>query len=77
MRLAQRALDERFPGIGAAAGERDLAAVAAQVMAALGEDQAGVLRPAEQRQQDRGAAAAVGMQALRRRRIEELGPEVG
>ena len=57
--------------VGAAAGERDLARVAAQVGAALGEDQARVVGPAEQRHQDRRALAAVGVEATRPRRVEE------
>jgi hypothetical protein len=41
-------------GVAAAARKRDLTGVAAQVGAALGEDEAGlIVRPAEERQQDR------------------------
>jgi hypothetical protein len=78
LRLAQRR--RRQVGVAvvaAAAGERDLAGVAAQIRAALGEDQAGLLGPAVDRQQDRrlGAAAAVLGEGLRRveQQLGELG----
>jgi hypothetical protein len=43
----------------AATGEGDLPGVAAQVVAALGEDQAGALGPAVQGDEDRGLGSAV------------------
>ena len=47
LRLAQRGRAEvGIAGISAATGERDLTGVPAQVSAALGEDQAGLLGPA-------------------------------
>ena len=57
--LAQRG--RREVGVAvvlAPAGEGDLAGVAAQVGAALGEDQARVLGPAVERQQHRGVGVA-------------------
>lgn len=73
---SRSALDEALARLGAAAGERDLAGVAAQVVAALGEDQAGPGRPAEERDEHRRALAAVGVQRLRLDRIEEGPPQV-
>ncbi len=75
--LAERALDERLAGIGSAARERDLAGMAAHVAAALGEDQAGPLGPAEERHQDRRALLAVGVEPLGLDRVEERAGEVG
>jgi uncharacterized membrane protein len=51
--------------------------VAAQVAAALGEDQPRALGPAEQRHEDGGAAAAVRVQALGRLGLEEASAQVG
>jgi hypothetical protein len=45
--------------VTAAAGEGDLAGVAAQVGAALGENQAGLLGPAVEGQQDRGVGQTI------------------
>jgi hypothetical protein len=45
--------------VAAAAGEGDLAGVAAQVGAALGEDEARLLGPAVERQQDRGVGQTI------------------
>ena len=45
-------------------GERDLAGVAAEVVAALGEHEARVVRVAEERHQDRGLGGAVGVEPL-------------
>ena len=66
----QCALHERLARIGAAAGERDLTRVAAHVVAALGEQQARVLWPIEDRDEDGGVLAAVNVErgGLRRDR---------
>ena len=77
MRLAQRALDQGLAGIGTAAGEGDLAGVAAEVAAPLGEDQSRPLGPAEERDEDGGAVAAVSMEALGLAGVEEGLREVG
>src|SRR5436305_2364445 len=60
LRLAQRGRAEvGVLRIAAAAGERDLAGVAAQIGATLGEDEARlVVRPAVEWQQDRGLDGA-------------------
>ena len=47
--------------VASSPGEGDLAGVAAQVGAALGEDQAGVVGPPVERQQDRGVDLAPQM----------------
>jgi hypothetical protein len=49
----------------AAAGEGDLAGVAAQVGAALGEDQPRLVRPAEERQQHGGVGPPPGLHLQR------------
>jgi hypothetical protein len=64
--LAQRGRREvGIVGILAATGEGDLAGVAPQVGAALGEDQPGLLGPAVERQEDRGVGAAAGLDQRR------------
>lgn len=75
--LAERALDEGFAGVGAAARERDLAAVPTEVAATLGEDQAGTVGPAVEGDEDGGAVAAVGVEALRLERVEKQPRERG
>jgi hypothetical protein len=57
--------------VAAPAGERDLARVAAQVVAALGEHQTGPAGEAEQGDQDRGVGLAVGVDRLGRRGGEQ------
>jgi hypothetical protein len=60
--LAQRGLQQVLAGVAAAAGERDLASVAAQVVLALGEDKARGLGPAVHGDQDSGlGATALGV----------------
>src|SRR6266545_799235 len=62
--LAERRLEQLLALIPPAAGEGDLPGMPAQVRAPLGEDQAGVLRPAVHRNEDGGLGAAVGVEAF-------------
>jgi hypothetical protein len=60
--LAQRRRDQiGVGGVVPPTGERDLAGVAAEVGAALGEDQSRALGPAVERQQDGGVDVAAGL----------------
>jgi hypothetical protein len=62
MGLAQRGGCEVGVGVVlASAGKRDLAGVPSQVRPPLGEDQAGIIRPAIERQQDRRVSSAVDL----------------
>ena len=76
--LAQRGGDQvGVVGVAAAAGERDLAGMAAEVGAALGEDQPRAVGPAVERQQDGGVGVAADLDRPRLLgREQELG-EVG
>jgi hypothetical protein len=73
--LAQRGGDQiGVVGVAAAARERDLAGVAAEVCAALGEDQPRAVGPAVERQQDGGVGLAADLDRPRLLgREQELG----
>ena len=71
LRLAQRGADQLLARLGPAAGERDLAGVTAHVVAALGEDQAGLVGPVVDRDEDSGILVAVGVERQRLGRVEQ------
>ena len=64
-------------GVLAPTGERDLAGMAAKVGAALGEDQAGLLGPAVEREEDGGVGVAADLDRPRLFRREQQLCEVG
>ena len=78
MRLAQRGRREvRVLGVAAAAGERDLARVALEVVAALGEDGVELAALVEvERGEDGGLGAAVDVDGQRRFRREQGAAEL-
>jgi hypothetical protein len=78
VRLAQRRRRQvGVAGVAAPPGERDLARVAAQVRAPLGEDQPRFFGPAVERQQDRRLGAAAAVLRERQRGVEQQLGELG
>ena len=77
VRLAQRRVEQRLVRVAAAAGERDLAGMAAQVVAAAGEDRVQrAARILEQRHEDGRVLAAVHVHRRGLVRLEEHGGEL-
>jgi hypothetical protein len=75
--LAKRRLDQRLAGMVApTARERDLAGVTAEVVAALGEHEAGSLGVSEHGHEDRGLGSPVGVDRLRFGGGEENGAQL-
>jgi hypothetical protein len=77
VRLAQRALEQVLVGMVRPASRKgDLAAVAPQVGAALGEHEPRARRSAVERDEHRRVAPAVGVHRSRVRGVEQGGAEV-
>lgn len=72
--LPQGAVEQALVAFDPAAGKGDLPGVAPQIMPALGEDEARIVGPVEDRDQDGGVLGAVGVDRQRLRgREQEVG----
>ena len=69
--LSQGGVEQLLVPVAPPAREGDLAGVAVQIRAALGEDEARVVRPAVHRDQHRRLGAAMGIELLGLLGIEE------